>query len=73
MMQKIVNQPARLIRFHKSFGLASSREEQLFFHPVDEDLSPGTPNLTEKLRRVSLASRTYCENGLMRERVVRNG
>jgi hypothetical protein len=23
------------------------RVEQLFFHPVDEDLSPGTPVLTE--------------------------
>jgi hypothetical protein len=33
MMQEIVNQPTRLIRFHKSFGLAGSREEQLFFHP----------------------------------------
>jgi hypothetical protein len=38
MMQKIVNQPAHLIRFHKPFCLAGSREEQLF--------------LTEKLRRV---------------------
>lgn len=27
-----------------------SSDVQLFFHPVNEDLSTGTPDLTEKLR-----------------------
>jgi hypothetical protein len=31
----------------------SGRDEQLFFHPI-EDLSPGTPDLTEKLRPMLL-------------------
>ena len=30
------------------------RAERLFFHPVDEDLSPGTPDLTEKPRSLYL-------------------
>jgi hypothetical protein len=30
---------------------AGSEEEQLFFHPANENLSPGTPDLTEKLRQ----------------------
>jgi hypothetical protein len=37
-------QNGRLDRFHKVSAAIRSREEQLFFHPVDEDLSPGTPD-----------------------------
>jgi hypothetical protein len=38
-------------RFHDYCGLSGDRYVQLLFHRLDEDLSPGTPDLTEKLCR----------------------
>ncbi len=53
----------RLCRFHQYCILIRFYEVQLFFHPVDEDLSPGTPDLTEKLRWSLLQAIQLCENG----------
>ena len=39
-------------------------------HPSDEDLSPGTPVLTEKPRRVLSDGYSYCENGTARGIVI---